>query len=220
MVNNTPIILLSGMATDERLFESQLAAFPNLRVQPWIKPKGDESLRAYAIRLAKECNPNRPCIVGGASFGGIVALEMAHHLPAQACILIGSIRSPASLSRKWRLLRPFGRFGPDVLQAIAVVCAKLGPHFLSPGTVRKLHRLSLPEAAFVRWAMCAIMRWQPSNGTKQSPTFHIHGSADNVFPVSQCHPDVVVNHGAHALALFNASAVNGFIAKVLQAVSN
>ena len=33
-----PLILLSGMAADERLFQSQLAAFPNFRIQPWIFP--------------------------------------------------------------------------------------------------------------------------------------------------------------------------------------
>jgi hypothetical protein len=37
-----PIILLSGMVADERLFEAQSAAFSGLRVQqPAIAPAGD-----------------------------------------------------------------------------------------------------------------------------------------------------------------------------------
>jgi hypothetical protein len=40
-----PLILLSGMGADERLFAAQVAAFPNLRVQPWIPPLPDKSLR-------------------------------------------------------------------------------------------------------------------------------------------------------------------------------
>ena len=100
MDTDIPIILLSGMASDERLFEPQLDAFPNLRVQPWIAPLSGESLRAYAVRLAPMVDPGVPCIVGGASFGGVVALELAQHLPALACILIGSIRSPSGLPRR------------------------------------------------------------------------------------------------------------------------
>ena len=95
-----PIVLLSGMAADECLFARQVAALPDLRVQPWIPPRAGESVRSYAARLAPLANPGRPCIVGGASFGGVVALEMARYLPARAVVLIGSVRSPAGLPRR------------------------------------------------------------------------------------------------------------------------
>jgi pimeloyl-ACP methyl ester carboxylesterase len=214
-----PIVLLSGMAADERLFESQLAAFPNLRVQPWIDPLPGESLRAYAARLAPRVDPGRPCIVGGASFGGVVALELSRHLPTLACILIGSIRSPAELPRRWRLLRPFAPLGPDALRVLAGWGAGLGGRFLSRGTVRRLQRLSRPEAGFVRWAMCAVLTWRPGAAIRPVPVFHIHGSADRVLPVELTRPDVVVPGGGHALSLFSPAAVNEFIAGVVRAVS-
>ena len=68
MDEGVPIILLSGMAADERLFEAQVAAFPNLRVQPWVPARAGESLRAYATRLAPlSANPLRlPARDGGA----------------------------------------------------------------------------------------------------------------------------------------------------------
>ena len=138
MGEGVPIILLSGMAADERLFESQLAAFPELRVQPWIQPIPGESLRAYAARLVPLVNPGRPCIVGGASFGGVVALELAAHLPALACVLIGSIRSPAGLPRRWRLLRPVALLGPDALRVLAALAAGCFP-LASPGGYSGCH---------------------------------------------------------------------------------
>src|SRR4051812_39953876 len=106
MRDGVPIVLLSGMAADERLFEPQMEAFRNLRVQPWIDPLPRESIRAYAARLAPLIDPGVPCIVGGASFGGVVALELAQHLRSLACILIGSIHSPSGLPWRWRLLWP------------------------------------------------------------------------------------------------------------------
>src|SRR5205807_1282131 len=72
MSEDLPILLLSGMGADERLFAPQRAAFPNLRVPAWIDPVPSESLRSYAARLGRRVDLGRPCLVGGASFGGIV----------------------------------------------------------------------------------------------------------------------------------------------------
>src|SRR5688572_20303436 len=144
MVEDIPIVFLSGMAADERLFEPQRAAFPNLRVQPWIDPLPGESLSVYAARLAPLAEPGRPCIVGGASFGGVVALELARRLPALACVLIGSIRSPTGLPWRWRLLRLVAPFGPGAVRLLTASGARLGHRLLSGGTVRRLRRLSQP----------------------------------------------------------------------------
>src|SRR5687767_7745630 len=92
-----PLILLSGMGADERVFAPQLQAFPQLVVPKWIEPKADESLASYAARFAAGVDPKQPCFIGGASFGGFVAMEMARHLDAIAVFLIGSVRSPAEL---------------------------------------------------------------------------------------------------------------------------
>ncbi|HEY4261780.1 MAG TPA: hypothetical protein VGM98_16535 [Schlesneria sp.] len=83
-----PLFLLSGMAADERLFADQLSQFPDLRILPWLDAAPGESLRSYAERMSRQIDSGQPCIIGGASFGGIVALEMTQHLPAVACILI------------------------------------------------------------------------------------------------------------------------------------
>jgi pimeloyl-ACP methyl ester carboxylesterase len=214
-VTDVPVILLSGMAADERLFAPQLAAFPNLRVQPWVPPLPGESVRAYAARLAPRVDPGRPCLVGGASFGGIVALELATHLPALGCVLFGSIRSPAALPWRWRVWRPLARLGPDALGAAAAVGARVTPG----GPARRLRRLARPEAAFVRWAMCAVLRWQPSAGTGRVRVYHIHGADDRVLPARLARADVVVPRGHHALPVFNAAAVNDFLGGVLREVT-
>jgi len=213
-----PIIMLSGMAADERLFAPQLARFPTMRVQPWIEPLPGESLRGYAARLAHLADPGQPCLVGGASFGGIVALEMVSHLRALGCVLIGSIRSPTELPWKWRTAWPLACLGPDRLGMVARVGAWLGNGLLSGGTVRRLRRLSQPEAAFIRWAMCAMIRWRP-RAHKQVPVFQIHGAGDRTLPVSFTRPDVIVPSGGHALTLFSAEVVNAYLADVIRQVT-
>jgi thioesterase domain-containing protein len=102
-----PLILLPGMGGDARMFYPQLATLANATVPVWIEPQHGERLAAYAARMARAVDPGVPCFVGGASFGGMVAVEMARHLEAQACFLIGSIRSPREFPRRIRILRPW-----------------------------------------------------------------------------------------------------------------
>ena len=219
MIEPLPLVMLSGMAADERLFGAQLARFPQLRVQPWIEPRSNETIRSYASRIARHADPGKPCIVGGASFGGIVALEMVHHLDARACVLIGSIRSPVELPRRWRAAQLLALLGPDAAGTIAGSLARIGNGALNGGTLRRLHRLSLPEAAFVRWAIYAVCRWRARPITKRVPIFHIHGANDRTLPVGLTRPDVIVPTGGHALTLFSPDAVNAFLADVLRRVS-
>ena len=211
--------MLSGMAADERLFAAQLAAFPELRVVAWVEPRPGESLRAYAARLASKADPGRPWIVCGASFGGGVAFEMARHLPAVACVLIGSIRSPSRLPWRWRALAPLAWLGPDVLGVVASGLARVGMPFLTTRTVRRLHRLSRPDSTFVRWAACAVVRWQPGPSALRVRVYQIDGSDDRVLPVWPGDADVVVAGGGHALSLFSPEAVNDFLAGVVREVT-
>ena len=112
-----PLILLPGMAADGRLFRHQRAALPCIRTPDWIEPRDCEPLADYAQRFAQAITPGGRCFVGGASFGGIVALEMAAHLQAEACFLVASVRSDRELP--WRCGASAGRetradgFGQD-----------------------------------------------------------------------------------------------------------
>jgi pimeloyl-ACP methyl ester carboxylesterase len=217
--DSIPIVMLSGMAADERLFGPQLACFPRLRVQPWIEPHPRESLRQYAARLAPLVDPGRPFLIGGASFGGIVALEIAARLPVLGCVLIGSVRAPTELPLRWRVSWPVTAFGPDRLATLAQLAAQFGYPLLSGGTRRRLRRLAQPEASFVRWAMCAVTHWRPRPATARVPVFQIHGALDRTLPAALTRPDVVVPSGGHALTLFSPTAVNAFLADVVRKVA-
>jgi pimeloyl-ACP methyl ester carboxylesterase len=98
------LVLLPGLGADRRQFEPQRQAFDNLVVPPWIPPLPREPLAGYAARLAKTITPAGPFILGGSSFGGMVAYEMARHLQPNAVVLIGSCRSARGIRRMFRLL--------------------------------------------------------------------------------------------------------------------
>jgi pimeloyl-ACP methyl ester carboxylesterase len=208
MPEDIPLILLPGMAGDDRVFAPQRAAFPDMLVPAWIEPLPQESLGSYARRLARRVEPGRPCVVGGASFGGIVALEMAVHLQARVCVLIASVRSPNEFPWWYRLLRPAAVLGPAQLGQLAGLVANTSAPSLPPGTVQRLRRVSAPQASFLRWASWAALTWRPSRTARPVRVYQVHGSADRTFPIQYTRPDVVVARGGHLLSLTHPRAVN------------
>jgi pimeloyl-ACP methyl ester carboxylesterase len=198
------------MTADERLFRHQKTAFPNLIVPSWIEPEPKERLSDYAKRLARLVDPGIPCFIGGASFGGIVALEMVPHLQAMACFLIGSIRSPDQLPWQMRLVRPLFRITPDQFAQLTAFCLRLSKPSLPGRAYRQLSRYAEPNANFLRWATLAVLTWKPQRcGT--TPVYHIHGEFDRTLPVRLTTPDVIVRGGDHMLPWTFPEQVNAFL---------
>jgi pimeloyl-ACP methyl ester carboxylesterase len=209
MSNDAPLILFSGMGADERVFAPQASAFRNLAVARWIAPLPDESLASYACRLAARIDPARPCFVGGASFGGMDALEDARHLPrVLGCFLIGSVRSPNELPRRLRALRPLSRFAGRLPFACLPRSARLS---LSVADHPMLRQAADADPAFLRWACRAVLTWEPPTDVPAFPIHQIHGDRDPILPCRRTRPDVVVRGAGHVLTLSHPEQVNEFI---------
>jgi pimeloyl-ACP methyl ester carboxylesterase len=70
------------------------------------------------------------------------------------------------------------------------------------------------DPEFVRWAIGAILRWQPTPPADM-PVFHIHGRRDRMIRAAKVTPDVMVPDGGHLINLSHPGQVNDFIHKVL-----
>jgi pimeloyl-ACP methyl ester carboxylesterase len=206
-----PLILLPGMAADARLFRFQRRAFPSLLTPDWIEPDNGEPLIEYARRFARRIAPLGGCFVGGASFGGIVALEMAADVQAEACFLVSSVRSDSEFPWRYQALRPITRFGPNGLRKAAAWSSRWLAPLLPAATVGRLRRFSEPRSAFVRWATWAVLSWRASVESQTVRVYQIHGSVDQAFPARRTRPDVLVAGAGHVLVMTHAEVVNEFI---------
>ena len=209
-----PLILLPGMNGDPRVFAKQVAAFPNLIVPRWIPPLGDEEpLADYAQRLAAKIDPGRPCLIGGVSFGGIVALEVAKHLQARGCVLIASCRGIEGLPPAIRLVRPVTALVPSSLIARVARWGQASAASIEPAHVREFAKLMPRDQAFRRWAVQVLLKWQPE--LPDCPLHQIHGERDSTFNAGNCGADCIVPEAGHLLTLTHADMVNEYLQGVV-----
>ena len=212
-----PLYVLSGIGGDERLFDAQ-RAIREIRPINWIQPASlRETLPQYAARLARELNIRKPFDVGGSSFGGMVALELARLLSPQRVFLFGSCRSSRSIATSLRILRFVAPAVPNRLlhppRPLEPLVARWFGARSQAETELFVEMLAATPPAFVRWASAAVFSW---DGVAQlpMPVHHIHGGRDLLIPVHRVTPDRVVADAGHLLPLTHAAAVNEFIASV------
>lgn len=213
-----PIYLLPGMGLDRQLFALQRTRFPQVIVPEWLKPETRESVAQYSRRMALSLNESGPCLLGGMSFGGLVALEMAQHLDARACVLISSLKSPQEMPLWARIAGPAAWLLPQNADRWVSCLGHWGLRILgpvSPPSVRAfLKHLSKTRSPMLKWACEATIRWQGTAATP-CPIYQIHGDADPIFPRRWLTPDRLVRGGGHVLPLTHPFVVNEFIQDVV-----
>jgi pimeloyl-ACP methyl ester carboxylesterase len=216
MNNRFQLILFPGLGADHRLLAPQRDAFPQLCVPPWIPPRKNESLPDYAARMTETVAPSRdvPLVLGGVSFGGMLAYEMARRLKPDAVVLIASCRSPAGLRLAFRVGRPLLPWIPLCAWSVAklfstpVVRIRLGVPPTQKDMAVRMFKES--DSRFMHWTLHAILHWDPTplDGVR---VFQIHGGRDPLIPVRRVQPDRIIPDGGHMINVSHAEEVNYFI---------
>ncbi len=217
----TRLVLFPGLGADARLFEPQRNGLPGVRVEvpQWLVPeRAEETLESYAKRMAALVQPvcGEQLFVGGVSFGALVALEAARHLPdVRGVFMIGGCRDP-------RAIAPFFRFACRAAPLIPTPLFKL-VLYGSPAALvlfesldwdhMRLYSRMLNESSprQVQWAAGALHRYRSAGDPPGVPVYLIHGQRDLLIPMKNVNPDYVVPHGRHLVGLTRADKVNRYL---------
>jgi pimeloyl-ACP methyl ester carboxylesterase len=217
------LVLLPGLGADHRMFAPQAAAFERLSVPAWILPRDREGLPEYAERFAESVHfsGSGPRVLGGVSLGGMLAYEMARYVPADALVLIATCRTRRGLGHWRRLIGPIVPRAPLGVFRFAQHLAPATTVFRR-GRSRSMQRTLVrmfqeADVALMRWALGALLRWQPSRPAAL-PTFQIHGARDRVIFASGIEADELIPDGGHLINLTHAQRVNAFIRKAAVSV--
>ncbi len=219
------IVLFPGMGADARMFDALRTEFPQIVTPPWphINDRPTPTLIAFAARVAEQmktsglvtpgvANPN--LVLGGASFGGMVALEVAKLVRPRAVVLMGSCRHPSAIPRRLAWLEWLCRPIPAPLLDHLKFLARTGDHGLGP--MEPHHSLLLSQMMddtpmrFVAWCARAIFGW-PGCPDPGVPVIHIHGRLDGMILASRVQPDVWIDGAGHVPSMTHPREVCGAI---------
>lgn len=217
-----PLILFSGLAADANVFVPQKLTFPQLIVPEWPKPQSNDTLDSYCERLADIIRPDVDTLIGGASFGGIIAIHVAQYFKPAAVILIGSLRSPAELPRWIRLCRPLKRLIPLIpVRLLQICCAPIASQLARrcfPHHCGLARQFRSADPTVFKWSLARILDWNVAP-VLDCPVFHIHGDRDLVLPIRYTNPDTKIAGGGHVISLTHSREVNDFIRSAIAQVS-
>lgn len=225
MIEQAPtLVLLPGLGADHRLFEPQLSSFPGLIVPPWLSPCDGESLESFAQRMADRIPAARPLVIGGASFGGMVASHLAKILAPDALILLGTCLHPSEIAPAARAAASAAPFLPltviDQMRSGASVAIRaLGPMTPTQRS-RLLEMTAAVPAPFLRWAATAILRWKGAQ-TPACPVLRIHGRFDRIIPPPPQGTHLQIPRAGHIPSFTHPAEVNraiaGFLTEIMTA---
>ena len=219
---STPLILFSGLAADDHVFRPQKAEFPQLIVPEWPHPQTTDTMASYCDRIADNLRMYDDAIIGGASFGGIIALHVAQCLRPRAVVLIGSVRYPAELSWAIRYCRPLKRLVPLIpVRLLQFCCAPFASTLARnclPLWCELAQQFRGSDPSLFKWSVARLLDWSVAPQV-DCPVYHIHGDRDHVLPLRYTQPTNIVTGGGHVISLTHPSEVNDFIRFVINQTS-
>lgn len=186
----------------------------------WVRPYKDEPIGAYAKRMCDqlaESPSSFPIVFIGVSFGGMMAIEMAKHIPGAAVILISSVRSRKELPWATKLAGMLGLYRLISTKPKPYRFLRPLRHYLLGSENREEDRLSDEfsenvDPVYLQWAIRQIVCWK--NEWQPQVLYHIHGSKDRSFPLKGVAATHIVN-GGHFMVMNRAKEISGILEGIL-----
>ncbi|KJJ39431.1 alpha/beta fold hydrolase [Aequorivita vladivostokensis] len=198
----THIYFVPGMAAGGEIFRN--IKFPeNYRVHilEWLIPEKNESLKAYAERMARRIQEKNPILIG-VSFGGVVAQEMNDFLEVKKLIIISSVKSKSELPRRMKLASLTKAY-KLIPTGLVLSADDLTKYSIGPKTKKRLslyqEYLHVRDKQYLDWALEKMITWGKKE--KLQDVIHIHGEKDVVFPIKYIDQCEVIKGGTHIMIL-------------------
>ncbi|TWJ00884.1 pimeloyl-ACP methyl ester carboxylesterase [Mucilaginibacter frigoritolerans] len=210
------IFLIPGLGADTRVYNNiDLKGFDVTRVD-WIAPDSTDTLSTYTQKIVSQYNISNNSIIIGNSLGGMIAIEIAKHLPVKKVILISSIKTIDEAPGYFKFFRRFPIYKIIPGKAFTSVDSLVEPLF---GHMSKadswLFRDMLKKSSpvFIKWAMGAVLKWK--NKTIPPNVIHITGDRDLVFSYKRIKDAIIVKGGTHIMIFDKAQEINKILKSIL-----
>jgi pimeloyl-ACP methyl ester carboxylesterase len=217
MTTKIPVYFMPGLAASSAIFERIIlpdADFEMLLLE-WEIPLDNETLPQYAKRMAKKILHPNPVLIG-VSFGGILVQEMAKFIDARKVIIISSVKTNLEFPLRMKVAKTTKAYKLIPTNLLANVESLTRFSFGEKINQRlKLYEkfLRVRDKRYLDWAIEQIILW--ARTVADESVVHIHGDADDVFPINQIQNCIVVKGGTHAMILTKYKWLNENLPKII-----
>lgn len=219
-----PVYFMPGLAASPTIFEN--IKLPEARFEchylEWLLPESkNETIAAYAARVAKGIKHDNPVLIG-VSFGGLIVQEMAIVVKARKVVIISSVRCNAEFPKRMRFakqLKLYLFFPTGMVQSFKWL-AKISPSKIMIAKRLELYEkfLAVRDKKYLDWAFKTIINWDRCDA--DATVIHIHGDADEVFPPRYIKDFIPVKGGTHIMIINKAKWLNEQLPKIIEGVQD
>lgn len=181
----------------------------------WEIPLDNETLSEYAQRISKKVTHENPVLIG-VSFGGILVQEMAQFLNPSKIIIISSVKSNLEFPTTFKLAKQTKAYKLIPTSLIENVY-NLAKFTFGEKVIKRLKLyqmfLTVRDKKYLDWSIEMIILWDRK---KADPNVvHIHGDADEVFPIKYIQNCILVKGGTHIMILTKYKWININLPKII-----
>ena len=211
------VYFMPGLAANASIFEriSLPADQFDTYFMEWEIPLDNETLSEYAQRISKKVTHKNPVLVG-VSFGGILVQEMAQFLNPSKIIIISSVKSNMEFPTAFKLAKQTKAYKLIPTSLIENVY-NLAKFTFGEKVIKRLKLyqmfLTVRDKKYLDWSIEKIILWDRKKA--DSNVVHIHGDADEVFPIKYIQNCIVVKGGTHIMILTKYKWINVNLPKII-----
>ncbi len=216
-MSKIPVYFMPGLAASSSIFERitlPIDVFEIILLE-WEIPEANESLSEYAERISKKVSHINPVLIG-VSFGGILVQEMAKFLDVKKLIIISSVKTNLEFPTAFKVAKTTKAY--KLLPTNLILNIENLAKFSFGDKVKQrleLYKkfLSVRDKKYLDWAIEKIILWDRTETDKN--VTHIHGDADEVFPIKNIEKCIVVKGGTHIMILSKFKWFNANLPKII-----
>ena len=209
---------MPGLAASPTIFER--IQLPNdlfeMHLLEWEIPLEQESLQAYAKRMAQKVTHENVVLVG-VSFGGILVQEMKAFLQPKKVIIISSVKANTEFPRRFKIAKTTKAYKLIPTQLFenieSLMKFSFGSSIIKQRLVLYEKFLAVRNKHYLDWSIEQIINWERKDIDPE--IIHIHGDADEVFPPKYIKEYIPVKGGTHIMILSKYKWLNENLPKII-----
>lgn len=221
MIDRPTLYLIPALGADERMYRSLACSTCELVCLTDPPADADETLESYSQKYAAQINAGQCVLVGGSSFGAMIAVQVARHVHAKAAFVIGGFSSNRQIPVHLRGVAQLIGWMPAVLlQKVDLMWPLLSEKFgslpdeqarLFIDMFKKQSQENLKHK--LRLLLDAALPGMPA-----CPVFQIHGRSDRLVPLGKVKPDAIIDDAEHLIAMSHPVDVSEFIDRCVRSL--